>query len=108
MSQEPPLPSCLVGCSHLADVVHMQVHTRTYPRWWEGVVSENNKMNSYLLLCVKQQDHFCTPQSCPGNLIKREISPSYISLMPSFYSHFAKQINQQIACFNELKLNLGC
>lgn len=55
--------------------------------------------------------HFSTPQSCPGNLIKREISPSflsYISLMLSFYSHFAKQINQQIACFNELKLNSGC
>lgn len=100
-------PSCLVGCSHLADVALTQVHTHTHPRYWERVVSETNNMNNYLL-CAKQQDHFSTPQSCPSNLIKREISPSYISLMPSFYSHFAKQINQQIACFNELKLNSGC
>lgn len=53
--------------------------------------------------------YFSTHQSCPENLIKREISPSFLShLMLSFYSHFVKQINQQIACFNELKLNSGC
>lgn len=59
----------------------------------------------------RNKTHFSTHQSCPKNLIKREISPSFlshISLMLSFYSHFVKQINQQIGCFNELKLNSGC
>lgn len=94
----PPLSPCLAGCWALGSVV------------LDGRLSGANKTNDYPPR-AKQQDPLLHSPVMSWQSNKKGDYPSflsYISLMLSFYSHFAKQINQQIACFNELKLNSGC